>query len=123
MDTGVILVFGMCSCYKEDYTSVGGYNLSIHGWGGEDVDIFDKFIAAGKNITVFRTVDPGMVHVYHKRYCDPSLPNVQMVMCQGTRGNAYVSLNNAANMIYTDRERFLQFARKMNNLPDPNHHK
>ena len=93
--------------------------MNIHGWGGEDVDIFNKFIAAGENITVFRAVDPGLIHIYHKRFCAPDLPKDQMTMCQGTRADTYVSVYNAANLIYVDRERMLHIARKLNKLPEP----
>lgn len=94
--------------------------MDIHGWGGEDVDIFNKFIAAGENITVFRAVDPGLIHIYHKRYCAADLPKDQMKMCQGTRADTYVSVNNSANLIYVDRDKYTKLARKLNMLePKP----
>ena len=34
--------FGIFSAYKQELERVGGFNTSIEGWGGEDVDLYDK---------------------------------------------------------------------------------
>lgn len=34
--------FGIVAMYKSDLQSVGGLDTSILGWGGEDVDLYEK---------------------------------------------------------------------------------
>lgn len=102
----------MC-CHFEQ---AGGYDTSIQGWGGEDVDIFNKFIARGGNISIFRAPDPGLIHVYHKRFCDKNLPKDQMIMCQGTRADTYVGPYQLAQIIYNEGEKMFEFAKKLNKL-------
>ena len=34
------------------------------GWGIEDVDLYEKLLKS--NITVFRSVEPNLIHKYHK---------------------------------------------------------
>ena len=36
------LGFGMTCIYRADYLKVGGFNLKIKGWGGEDNDLFNR---------------------------------------------------------------------------------
>uniref|UniRef100_A0A1B6DND4 Hexosyltransferase n=1 Tax=Clastoptera arizonana TaxID=38151 RepID=A0A1B6DND4_9HEMI len=98
---------------------VGGFDTTIHGWGGEDVDVFNKFIAYGENITVFRAVDPGLVHVFHPRFCDETLPKDQFKMCQGTKADSSIGLRQLAEIFYLDRNMFSSFARKVNKLDKP----
>lgn len=35
--------FGIVSMYKSDLELVGGFDISIQGWGKEDVDLYIKF--------------------------------------------------------------------------------
>ncbi|XP_039249648.2 chondroitin sulfate synthase 1-like [Styela clava] len=74
--------FGITSMYKSDYKKVGGFKLDIEGWGGEDVDLYKKFIS-DPDIEVFSAVDQDLIHVYHSRGCDPDLPHDQYRMCVG----------------------------------------
>lgn len=48
---------------------VGGFDISIKGWGLEDVDIFEKFVVY-LEIEVFCLVDFGVIYVYYKVNCD-----------------------------------------------------
>lgn len=75
--------FGIAAMYKSDYVAVGGFALDIVGWGGEDVNLFKKFIASPA-ITVMSTVDPDLIHIYHSRACDPTLSPDQYRMCMGS---------------------------------------
>ena len=36
------LGFGMACMYRSDYLKVGGFNLNIKGWGGEDNDLYNR---------------------------------------------------------------------------------
>ena len=44
--------FGMISIFKSDLQRAGGYDLTIEGWGMEDVRLIEALIAAG--IDIFR---------------------------------------------------------------------
>lgn len=83
------------------------------------MDVFNKFIAFGENITIFRAVDPGLVHVFHPRYCDDTLPADQFKMCQGTKADSSIGLRQLSQIFYSDRKLFASFARKVNKLDKP----
>ena len=42
--------YGMVCLYKADYMAVGGFDLHIKGWGGEDVDLYKKVIKHGLRV-------------------------------------------------------------------------
>jgi chondroitin sulfate synthase len=90
--------FGMLSVYYGDLKRVGGFDTSIVGWGKEDVDLYDKFLKS--NLTVFRSVEPGLIHVFHKIRCDPNLPVAQLDMCLGYKTLSIVSQRQLANIIH-----------------------
>ena len=64
--------YGIAASYKSDVIKVGGFNTLIKGWGKENVDFFYKCIKNG--LRIFRSVDPGLLHVYHDKVCDVRLP-------------------------------------------------
>ena len=88
--------FGIVSIYRSDLERVGGMNTSIHGWGQEDVDLYDRTVAC-PDLTVFRAPDPDFVHVFHPIACDDSkLTEKQKKMCVGTRAGTYASQRRLA---------------------------
>nr|CAD7597218.1 unnamed protein product [Timema genevievae] len=95
--------FGIVSIYKCDLMQVGGFDTTIQGWGKEDVNLYDKIVAF-KNLTVFRAVDPTLVHVFHVVDCDPSLEETQLRMCEGSRYDTYGSAQQLAKYIYSHEE-------------------
>jgi len=90
--------FGIVCVYNSDLRRVGGFDTSIVGWGKEDVDLYEKFIKS--NVTIFRTVDPGLVHVFHRIDCDSSLSDDQMIMCMGSKATSISSQRVLANLIF-----------------------
>lgn len=93
--------FGIVSVYNSDLRLVGGFDTKIIGWGKEDVDLYEKFIAS--NITVFRAVDVGLVHVFHKIECDPKLADEQMIMCLGSKATSIASQRQLARLILRNK--------------------
>ncbi|XP_014671866.1 PREDICTED: chondroitin sulfate synthase 1-like [Priapulus caudatus] len=91
--------FGIASMYHSDLRDAGGFDLSIVGWGKEDVDLFDKMVRGG-NVTIHRAADPGIVHVYHRIECDAGLEPAQLAMCRGTRASTYGSQATLAATLY-----------------------
>lgn len=95
--------FGIVVVYGSDLRSVGGFNTSIVGWGKEDVDLYEKLIAS--NLTVFRSVDVSLVHVFHKIECDRRLGDEQMVMCLGSMGTSIASQRVLADLVLKNKEK------------------
>ena len=89
--------FGILASYYSDLKRVGGFDTSIVGWGKEDVDLYEKFLKS--DLVVFRTVDPGLVHVFHKIECDAGLNNEQMLMCLGSKATSIASQRVLSKLI------------------------
>jgi hypothetical protein len=71
-DTG----FGMTCMYQEDFQSVGGFGEFFQnqkGWGGEDLYLYRQFIKRSYKYDVFRSITPGLFHIYHPKHCDKAL--------------------------------------------------
>ncbi|XP_076179933.1 chondroitin sulfate synthase [Ptiloglossa arizonensis] len=100
--------FGIVSLYKQDYRTVGGFDLSIRGWGKEDVDFFEKVIKS--NVNIFRAADTNLVHVYHEVECSKDLSDTQLSMCMGTKADTYAGMETLAKMIYENPD-VLRFAK------------
>ncbi|XP_063830166.1 chondroitin sulfate synthase 1 [Ostrinia nubilalis] len=81
--------FGILSIYKCDFERVGGFDLSIKGWGLEDVHLFETLIKS--NLTVYRVADNSLVHIFHSVDCDKNLEKSQFLMCLGTKASTYGS--------------------------------
>lgn len=109
--------FGIVSIYKNDLRAVGGFNMTIRGWGKEDVDLYDKVVASAK-LKVFRTADPSIVHVFHIVQCDPSLEPSQLKMCRGTRVDTYGGVKQLAEYVFNHKDIF-QYAKNKNKNKDP----
>ena len=74
--------YGQVALYKSDFDVVGGFNTDIRGWGKEDTDFASRIL--NNRLGIFRSPDPGLVHIYHKIKCDPHLKKDQFRMCLGT---------------------------------------
>ncbi|XP_023669690.2 chondroitin sulfate synthase 1 [Paramormyrops kingsleyae] len=88
--------FGIACLHKGDLVTVGGFNISIQGWGLEDVDLFNKFVESG--IRPFRSTDTGIVHVHHPVICDPNLDPKQYKMCLGSKASSHGSALQLAEL-------------------------
>lgn len=101
--------FGIVSLYKSDYRTVGGLDLSIQGWGKEDVEFFEKAVRSG--LDVFRAADRHLVHVYHEIECSRELSSLQYSMCMGSKADTYAGVETLVNMIYGNPN-ILRFAKE-----------
>lgn len=93
--------FGIVSLYNNDLQSVGGFNVSIQGWGMEDVNLYDRVIRS--NLSIFRAIDPNLVHIYHDIHCDTSLASIQFEMCLGTKLTSLGSVPQLAKHIIKNK--------------------
>lgn len=94
--------YGIVSCYRLDLDRAGGFNLNIHGWGKEDVDLFEKFIQLSQKdpqFEVFRAADPGLVHIYHEIHCNPGLEPAQLNMCLGSQKSSIAGQRKLSRMV------------------------
>jgi len=89
--------YGIAAMYRSDLEKVGGYDVSIQGWGKEDVDLFEKFVTS--NLTIFRAVDTGMIHAFHAVTCDINLEPSQFQMCVGSKATILASQHQLAQMV------------------------
>ncbi|XP_061613608.1 chondroitin sulfate synthase 1 isoform X3 [Phyllopteryx taeniolatus] len=94
--------FGVACARKGDLVRAGGFDTSIRGWGLEDVDLFDKLVRSGA--ALFRSADPGIVHVHHAVTCDPNLELKQYKMCLGSRASSRGSAQQLAQL-WLDKNR------------------
>lgn len=94
--------FGIASVYKTDLEAVGGFDTSIQGWGKEDVDLYQKFL--NSNLTIFRSVDPGLYHAFHPVSCDPALEPAQYQMCLGSKASGFRSTQQLSKIFYNNPE-------------------
>lgn len=94
--------YGIAAMFNSDFRRVGGFDLDIKGWGKEDVGLAEKFIAF--NMSVFRSADVGLVHIFHSKMCDPNLDPAQYQMCLGSKAASYASTEKLANFVYKTLE-------------------
>ncbi|XP_069767552.1 chondroitin sulfate synthase 1 [Narcine bancroftii] len=88
--------FGITCIYKSDLLLAGGFNISIRGWGMEDVDLYNKVIQVG--LKPFRSQEVGIIHIHHPIYCDPNLEPNQFKMCVNSRASTYGSTQQLAEL-------------------------
>ncbi|CAH1113573.1 unnamed protein product [Psylliodes chrysocephalus] len=96
--------FGIVSLYKSDYNRLGGFNLEITGWGNEDVTFYDN--AVKSDLKIVRSVDPGLVHIYHSVKCDYDLDADQKNMCLGTKASTLGSLRQLQKLFIKYKDLF-----------------
>lgn len=96
--------FGMACMHKTDFNKIGGFNdWNSNEWGGEDLFLYRKFLKS--NTEIFRSITPGLFHMYHPKECDKMLLNkIQYKDClsvkvaneasQKTLGFLYFNITN-----------------------------
>lgn len=75
--------FGMTCQYRLDFINIGGFDLDIKGWGGEDVHLYRKYLHS--NLIVVRTPVRGLFHLWHEKHCMDELTPEQYRMCMQSK--------------------------------------
>uniref|UniRef100_A0A452VP75 Hexosyltransferase n=1 Tax=Ursus maritimus TaxID=29073 RepID=A0A452VP75_URSMA len=75
--------FGMTCQYRSDFINIGGFDLDIKGWGGEDVHLYRKYLHS--NLIVVRTPVRGLFHLWHEKHCVDELAPEQYKMCMQSK--------------------------------------
>ena len=91
--------YGQVALYKSDFDAAGGFNTDIKGWGKEDLDFVQRII--NQKLTIFRSTDSGLVHIFHTINCDDRLQNEQYNMCLGTKYATFGSSHALSNKVYS----------------------
>ncbi|XP_075466538.1 chondroitin sulfate N-acetylgalactosaminyltransferase 2 [Ascaphus truei] len=71
--------FGMTCQFRTDFLTIGGFDLEVKGWGGEDVHLYRKYLHG--EMMVVRTPVPGLFHLWHEKHCADELTPEQYRMC------------------------------------------
>ena len=96
--------FGMLCIYKSDYNRIGGLNTKMMGWGGEDVDFFEK--ALRSRIEILRAPDIGLIHRWHPRQCSPkTMTDSNYAQCLSSRSEILGDRRELAQYIYLLQEK------------------
>ncbi|KAM6362713.1 LOW QUALITY PROTEIN: chondroitin sulfate N-acetylgalactosaminyltransferase 1 [Alca torda] len=74
--------FGMTCQYRSDFINIGGFDLDIKGWGGEDVHLYRKYLHS--NLIVIHPVR-GLFHLWHEKQCLDELTPEQYKMCMQSK--------------------------------------
>ncbi|KAG7498880.1 chondroitin sulfate N-acetylgalactosaminyltransferase 1 [Solea senegalensis] len=75
--------FGMTCQYRSDFINIGGFDIDIKGWGGEDVHLYRKYLHS--NLLVVRAPSRGLFHLWHEKHCADELPSDQYHMCMQSK--------------------------------------
>lgn len=81
--------YGMTCQYRSDFFRMRGFKQDIVGWGTEDVMLFRKY--AQSNISIVRSVDHGLYHMWHEKLCDQGLSWKQFKACMSSKARTEAS--------------------------------
>lgn len=90
--------YGMLCIYKSDYDSVGGLNINMMGWGGEDVDFFEKVLKS--KLEILQAPDTGLIHRWHPNMCSANTSKSNKVPCVNSRAEGLGDKSELAKYIY-----------------------
>ena len=90
--------YGMLCLYKSDYLRSGGFDLTITGWGGEDVDLLHRILKAG--LDVLKAPEPDLSHRYHDKYCGINLTASQFAQCVSSRNEGLADRMQLAEYVF-----------------------
>ncbi|NXE90708.1 CGAT2 acetylgalactosaminyltransferase, partial [Menura novaehollandiae] len=92
--------FGMTCQYRTDFLTVGGFDLEVKGWGGEDVHLYRKYLHG--DLMVIRTPVPGLFHLWHEKHCADELTPEQYRMCIQSKAMNEASHSHLGMLVFRE---------------------
>ncbi|UJR22100.1 hypothetical protein I4U23_025166 [Adineta vaga] len=92
--------FGNVAVRKGDLDRIGGWEINNHEWGNEDVNLFQRFVNQSAECSIFRSVEPGLRHYYHKKMCQGIQNLNRQKMCFDAEANLLGSQVTMMNYIF-----------------------
>nr|XP_020657943.1 chondroitin sulfate N-acetylgalactosaminyltransferase 2 isoform X2 [Pogona vitticeps] len=92
--------FGMTCQYRTDFLSIGGFDLEVKGWGGEDVHLYRKYLHG--DLIVVRTPVPGLFHLWHEKHCADELTPEQYRMCIQSKAMNEASHSHLGMLVFRE---------------------
>uniref|UniRef100_A0A8C5WLA8 Hexosyltransferase n=1 Tax=Leptobrachium leishanense TaxID=445787 RepID=A0A8C5WLA8_9ANUR len=92
--------FGMTCQYRSDFLSIGGFDIEVKGWGGEDVHLYRKYLHG--DVIVVRTPVPGLFHMWHEKQCVDELTPDQYRMCIQSKAMNEASHPHLGMLVFRD---------------------
>jgi hypothetical protein len=88
--------FGNVAVRKGDLDRIGGWETNNYDWGVEDVNLFQQFVNISAECYIFRAVEPGLKHNYHKKMCHGIKNEKRKKMCYDAE---IILLGSQVNMV------------------------
>ena len=90
--------YGMLCIYKSDYKAVGGLDTGMMGWGGEDVDLYERVLRS--NLDVLRAPDTSLVHKWHSKSCQMETTPKRYEHCLTSKAEVLADRRELGKYIY-----------------------
>lgn len=94
---------GKSLCAKitfSDTVFIGGFDLEVKGWGGEDVHLYRKYLHG--DLIVVRTPVPGLFHLWHEKHCADELTPEQYRMCIQSKAMNEASHSHLGMLVFRE---------------------
>ncbi|XP_045146194.1 chondroitin sulfate N-acetylgalactosaminyltransferase 2 isoform X2 [Echinops telfairi] len=92
--------FGMTCQYRSDFLTVGGFDMEVKGWGGEDVHLYRKYLHG--DLIVIRAPVPGLFHLWHEKHCADELTPEQYRMCIQSKAMNEASHSHLGMLVFRE---------------------
>jgi hypothetical protein len=92
--------FGNVAVRKDDLERIGGWEINNYDWGVEDGNLFERFVNISADCSIFRAVEPGLRHYYHKKMCEGIENQVRQKMCYDAELNLLGSQTDMINYLF-----------------------
>ncbi|KAM7073368.1 chondroitin sulfate N-acetylgalactosaminyltransferase 2 isoform 2-T3 [Molossus nigricans] len=92
--------FGMTCQYRSDFLTIGGFDMEVKGWGGEDVHLYRKYLHG--DLIVIRTPVPGLFHLWHEKRCADELTPEQYRMCIQSKAMNEASHSHMGMLVFRE---------------------
>ncbi|XP_047741155.1 chondroitin sulfate N-acetylgalactosaminyltransferase 1 [Hyalella azteca] len=104
-EVGYWRIFGhgnVCA-YRSDLLKVGGFDgLERHSWGGEDIQLLDKFVAT-KRYKIVRSLEPSLEHLHHGKNCS-GVSKESKQACEDTKYRSEASQRTYGAMYFKNKQ-------------------